>query len=92
MAMKKFKPYTPSRRTMANADYKEITSTEPEKSLLEPLKRTAGRNNTGRVTMRHRGGGNKRQYRKIDFKRDKIVFPGKWRRSNTIRTVQPGSP
>ena len=77
MAMKKFKPYTPSRRTMANSDYKDVTATEPEKSLLEPLKRTAGRNNTGRVTMRHRGGGNKRQYRKIDFKRDKVGIPGK---------------
>ncbi len=77
MAMKKFKAYTPSRRTMMNSDYKEITSTEPEKSLLEPLRKTAGRNNTGRVTMRHRGGGNKRQYRKIDFKRDKIGIPGK---------------
>ncbi len=69
MPVKKFKPYTPARRFMTVADFSEITKTEPEKSLTEPLKKTGGRNNQGRITIRFRGGGHKRLYRIIDFKR-----------------------
>jgi len=71
MGMKKFKPTTPGRRFMAVPTFDEITRTEPERSLLEPLPRTAGRNAQGKITVRHRGGGHKRLYRRIDFKRDK---------------------
>ncbi len=78
MPVKKFKPYTPSRRFMTVADFSEITKTEPEKSLVEPLKKTGGRNNQGRITIRFRGGGHKRLYRIIDFKRrDKAGIPAK---------------
>ncbi|MBL3593167.1 MAG: 50S ribosomal protein L2 [Synergistaceae bacterium] len=77
MGIKAFKPITPGRRHMTIPSYEEITCTEPERSLLQPLRKKAGRNNTGRVTMRHRGGGNKRHYRVIDFKRNKIGIPGK---------------
>ncbi len=71
MGIKKYNPYTPSRRQMTTLDNSEITKQEPEKSLTAPLKKTAGRNNRGCITVRHRGGGAKRQYRIIDFKRDK---------------------
>lgn len=71
MAIRKLKPVTPGTRWMSVSAFTEITKTRPEKSLLEPLKRTGGRNNTGRITSRHRGGGHKRFYRIIDFKRDK---------------------
>ncbi|GAB5055320.1 MULTISPECIES: 50S ribosomal protein L2 [Pediococcus] len=71
MGIKKFKPTTNARRGMTQLDYSEITKTTPEKSLLESQSHTAGRNNSGRMTVRHRGGGNKRQYRIIDFKRIK---------------------
>ena len=77
MAIKKFKPTTPSRRYMTVASFDEITKKDPEKSLLAPLKRTGGRNVNGRVTSRHRGGGHKRRYRIIDFKRDKDDIPAK---------------
>ncbi|WP_457631991.1 50S ribosomal protein L2 [Oceanithermus desulfurans] len=78
MAVKKFRPYTPSRRFMTVADFSEITKTEPEKSLTEPLKKTGGRNNQGRITVRFRGGGHKRLYRIIDFKRrDKAGIPAR---------------
>ncbi len=78
MPVKKFKPYTPSRRFMTVADFSEITKTEPEKSLVVPLKKTGGRNNQGRITIRFRGGGHKRLYRIIDFKRrDKEGIPAK---------------
>ena len=77
MGIKIFKPVTPGRRHMTISSYEEITCTEPERSLLEPIRKKAGRNNTGRVTMRHRGGGNKRYYRVIDFKRDKLGVPGR---------------
>ncbi len=78
MPVKKFKPYTPARRFMTVADFSEITKTEPEKSLTEPLKKTGGRNNQGRITIRFRGGGHKRLYRIIDFKRrDKAGIPAK---------------
>jgi large subunit ribosomal protein L2 len=77
MAIKKFKPVTPGSRfrsVMDNSDI--ITRSTPEKSLLEPRKRTGGRNHHGRITSRHRGGGHKRRYRKIDFKRNKLGVPG----------------
>src|SRR5437763_15931879 len=72
MALRQFKPTSPGRRFMTVSRFDEITKTKPEKSLLEPLKKSGGRNNTGRVTSRHRGGGHKRQYRIIDFKRNKL--------------------
>jgi len=77
MGIKKFKPTTPSRRWMALSDFSEVTKEEPEKSLIVPLKKTGGRNSQGRITVRHRGGGHKRMYRIIDFKRDKLDVKGK---------------
>jgi large subunit ribosomal protein L2 len=77
MAIKKFVPTSPGRRFMTVRTFQEITSTEPEKSLLEPLKKKAGRNAQGRITVRHQGGGHKRKYRIIDFKRDKVGVPAK---------------
>jgi large subunit ribosomal protein L2 len=71
MAIKSFKPTTPSRRQMTVTDYSALSKVKPEKSLLAPLKKNAGRNNTGRITVRHQGGGNKKKYRIIDFKRNK---------------------
>lgn len=71
MAIKTYKPTTPSRRQMTCTDYSGLSKVEPEKSLLEPLKKNSGRNSYGRITVRHRGGGNRRKYRIIDFKRDK---------------------
>ena len=71
MAIKTYKPTTPSRRQMTVTDYSGLSKVEPEKSLLEPLKKKSGRNSYGRITVRHRGGGNRRKYRVIDFKRDK---------------------
>ncbi|MBT8490400.1 MAG: 50S ribosomal protein L2, partial [Deltaproteobacteria bacterium] len=70
MAIKLYKPTSPSRRSQTCLTFDEITSTEPEKSLLRPLKKTGGRNNRGRITSRHIGGGHKKKYRLIDFKRD----------------------
>ena len=75
MALKKFKPTTPSRRNMASTDYSALSKVAPERSLLEPMKNTAGRNNTGRITVRHHGGGNRTKYRVIDFKRNKLDMP-----------------
>jgi large subunit ribosomal protein L2 len=77
MALKKYKPTSPGRRFQSVSDFAEITSTEPEKSLLAPLHKTGGRNNNGRITTRHQGGGHKRQYRIIDFKRKKDGVPAK---------------
>lgn len=77
MSIKVYKPTTPGRRFMTGYTFEEITKTEPEKSLVVSLKKKGGRNNLGRVTMRHRGGGHKRLYRIIDFKRNKIGVPGK---------------
>lgn len=71
MGIKSYKPYTPSRRHMTGSDFSEITKKKPEKSLVVPLKKHAGRNNQGKITVRHRGGGNKRKYRLVDFKRKK---------------------
>lgn len=76
MALKAYKPTSPGRRGMTAATFEEITKKKPEKSLLVPLKRKAGRNNQGRITVRHRGGGAKRMLRIIDFKRDKIGIEG----------------
>jgi large subunit ribosomal protein L2 len=77
MGIKRFKPYTPSRRFMTVSDFAEITKTEPEKSLTVGFVRGTGRNNQGRITCRHKGGGHKRRYRIIDFKRNKIGVPAR---------------
>lgn len=77
MAVKSFRPYTPSRRHMTVSTFEEITKTTPERSLLSPLTKKAGRNNYGRLSVRHQGGGHKRQYRLIDFKRNKDNVPAK---------------
>ena len=77
MGIRKYKPTSPGRRHGTVLDYSEITSTSPEKSLLRPLKKTGGRNNRGRITVRHRGGGNKRRYRVIDWKRSKDGVPAR---------------
>ena len=71
MAVRKFNPTTPGQRHKVASTFEEITTSTPEKSLLAPLKKSGGRNNTGKMTMRYRGGGHKRRYRMIDFKRDK---------------------
>jgi len=77
MAIKKLKPVTPGQRFRTVSDFSELTADRPEKSLLEPLNKSGGRNNHGRVTSRHRGGGHKRRYRLIDFKRDKRDIPAR---------------
>lgn len=77
MGVRKLKPVTNGTRHAILYDFAEITKSEPEKSLVEPLKKHAGRNNQGRITVRHRGGGHKRLYRIIDFKRDKFGIPAK---------------
>ncbi len=77
MGLKTYRPTSPGRRGMTGATFEEITKDKPEKSLLLPLKRKAGRNSQGRITVRHRGGGAKRRLRIIDFKRDKIGVPGR---------------
>ena len=82
MAIKFYKPTTPGRRQMTVTDYSVLSKVEPEKSLLTVIKATSGRNNTGRITVRHRGGGNRRKYRIIDFKRDLIGQPA------VVRTLE----
>ncbi|MGH2441997.1 MAG: 50S ribosomal protein L2 [Chloroflexota bacterium] len=77
MPLKKYKPTSPGRRGMTSSSFSEITRSRPEKSLLRPLRKTGGRNNQGRISVRHQGGGHKRQYRLIDFKRNKIGIPAK---------------
>ncbi len=77
MPIKVYKPTSPGRRGMSGSTFEEITRTRPEKSLLRPLKKRAGRNFRGKITVRHRGGGHKRRYRVIDFKRDKDGVPGR---------------
>lgn len=77
MGVRKFTPTTPARRWAALTDFEEITKGHPEKSLLQPLPKTGGRNNRGRITTRHIGGGHKRLYRIVDFKRDKVDMPAK---------------
>ena len=82
MGIKTYRPYTPSRRHMTGSDFSEITKTTPEKSLLASKSRTAGRNNQGKITVRHRGGGAKRKYRIIDFKRKKDGIAA------TVKTIE----
>lgn len=82
MAIKNYKPTTPSRRNMSVTDYSSLSKVAPEKSLLEPLNKKSGRNSYGRITVRHRGGGNRRKYRVIDFKRNKIDMPA------TVKTIE----
>ncbi len=77
MALKTYRPTTPGRRSMTGATFEEITKSKPEKSLVVALKKKAGRNSRGKITVRHRGGGSKQNLRIIDFKRDKIGVPGK---------------
>ncbi|HBK84566.1 MAG TPA: 50S ribosomal protein L2 [Firmicutes bacterium] len=77
MAIKKFRPTSPGRRFMTVSAFEEVTKTEPEPSLLAPLQRKGGRNSFGRITVRHHGGGHKRQYRVIDFRRNKDGIPAK---------------
>ena len=77
MGVKQYKPTSPGRRFQTVSDFAEITTDKPEKSLLAPLSNKAGRNNNGRITTRHQGGGNKRRYRIIDFKRQKDGVPAK---------------
>lgn len=75
MGIKTYNPYTPSRRHMTGSDFSEITASKPEKSLVTSLKKSAGRNNQGKITVRHQGGGSRRKYRIIDFKRRKDGIP-----------------
>ena len=82
MAIKKYKPTTPGRRGMTVTDYSVLSKVEPERSLLEPMKKSAGRNNLGRITVRHHGGGNRVKYRVIDFKRNKFDVPA------TVKTLE----
>ena len=82
MPIKTYTPVTPSRRFMTTADFSELTKVEPEESLLRPKKSTGGRNNQGKLTARHKGSGHKRQYRLIDFKRDKRGVPA------TVKTIE----
>ena len=77
MGLKSHKPYTPSRRHMVLSDFADITKSTPERSLVKAKKSNAGRNSAGRITVRHKGGGHKRRYRLIDFKRDKFGIPAK---------------
>lgn len=82
MGIRIMNPASPGQRGMTKSDFSEITSSKPEKSLLQPLKKNAGRNNTGRITCRHKGGGHKQAYRIIDFKRDKFGIEG------TVKTIE----
>lgn len=79
MPVKTYKPTSPGRRGMTGSTFEEITRTEPERTLLRPLSKRSGRNVYGRITVRHRGGGHKRQYRLIDFRRDKVGIPARVR-------------
>ncbi len=82
MGIKSFNPYTPSRRQMTGSDFSEITKSKPEKSLTVSLNKNAGRNNQGKITVRHRGGGSRRKYRIIDFKRNKDGIPA------TVKSIE----
>jgi large subunit ribosomal protein L2 len=77
MGIRRYNPTSPARRGMSGSTFEEVTTSTPERSLLEPLPRRGGRNNQGRISTRHQGGGHKRQYRVIDFKRNKFGIPGK---------------
>ena len=82
MGIKTYNPYTPSRRNMTGSDFAEITASKPEKSLVVSLKKNAGRNNQGKITVRHQGGGSRRKYRLVDFKRRKDGIPA------TVLTIE----
>ncbi len=82
MAIKVYKPTTNGRRNMSTIDYSQLSKVAPERSLLEPLKKTSGRNSYGRITVRHHGGGNRQKYRLIDFKRNKLDVPA------TVQTLE----
>ncbi len=82
MGIKTYNPYTPSRRHMTGSDFSEITASKPEKSLVVSLKKNSGRNNQGKITVRHKGGGNRRKYRLIDFKRLKDGIPA------TVKSIE----
>ena len=82
MAIKKYGPTTPGRRGMTVTDYSVLSKVAPERSLLEPMKKHSGRNNTGKITVRHHGGGNRTKYRIIDFKRQKVDMPA------TVKTIE----
>ena len=82
MPIKVFKPTSPGRRDMSGQTFEEITHSKPEKALVVGLRKRAGRNSRGKITIRHRGGGHKRRYRKIDFKRDKLEVPG------TVKSIE----
>ena len=88
MPVRKLKPITPRQRFRIVNEYSEITTSNPEKSLLKTIKKTGGRNNQGRMTMRYKGGGHKKRYRIIDFKRDKYELMLKFFLLNTIRLGQ----
>ena len=88
MGIRKYNPYTPSRRNMTGYDFQEITKTVPEKSLTVTLKKNSGRNNQGKITVRHQGGGYRTKYRIIDFKRIKTESLQQLRQSSTILTEQ----
>ena len=90
MPVKKFRPITPSLRFKTVSDFAEITRDYPEKSLVEPLRRTGGRNNQGQVTAWQKGGGHKRAFRRIDFKRDKVGIPAKVVSIEYNSNFQPG--
>ena len=82
MSLKKFKPTTPGQRHKVATDFAELTKATPEKSLLAPMKKSGGRNNDGRMTMRYLGGGHKQRYRVIDFKREKFDVPA------TVKSIE----
>ena len=82
MGIRKINPTSPGQRGMTKSDYQDITTSSPEKSLLKPLRKKAGRNNTGRITCRHKGGGVKQHYRVIDFKREKFGVPA------TVKSIE----
>jgi large subunit ribosomal protein L2 len=77
MGVKKYNPTSAGRRGMTGSDFAEVTRSKPERSLVEAIRKKGGRNNRGRITVRHRGGGHKRRYRRIDFRRDKVGVPGR---------------
>ena len=82
MTIRKINPTSPGQRGMTKSDYSEVTTDKAEKSLLKPLRKTAGRNNTGRITCRHKGGGHKQAYRVVDFRREKFGIPA------TVKTIE----
>ena len=89
MAIKKYKPTSPGRRFFTGSTFEELTANQPEKSLLAPLKKSAGRNSYGRITVRHRGGGHKRRFRVIDFKREKDDIQARWPVLSMIQIARP---